>query len=177
MRALPTFVLHNNYMRSIYIVRHAKSSWENTAVTDFDRQLNERGKSDAPKMAKRLIKRKVRIDAFISSPAKRAKSTAKLFCEEFGADHDKIILAESLYHASPETFYSVIAGLDDKLKHIAIFSHNPGITDFVNSLCEVKTDNMPTCAVFAVETKAKKWSEFSGSEKKFLFFDYPKKEQ
>lgn len=164
-------------MRTIYIVRHAKSSWDNAAITDFDRQLNERGKDDAPKMAKRLIKRKARIDAFVTSPAKRAKSTARLFCDEFECDREKIIQVESLYHASPDTFYSVISGLDDRYKHIAVFSHNPGITEFVNTLCDVKTNDMPTCAVFAVETDAKKWSEFSISKKKFLFFDYPKKEQ
>lgn len=162
-------------MRSLYIVRHAKSSWDNIDLQDFDRPLNERGKKDAPDMAKRLLERKIKIDAFVSSPAKRAKKTAKLFCEEFGADENKIILIESLYNASEEAFYDVVSRLDDSYKHVAVFSHNPGITDFVNTLCEgVKTDNMPTCAVFAIEIGTKKWSEFRTAPKKFLFFDYPK---
>lgn len=162
-------------MRTIYIVRHAKSSWGDISLPDFERPLNERGKRDAPEMAARLKKRKVSIDAFISSPAKRAKKTAKLFCEEFGVDEKKIILVDSLYHAAQETFYNVIATLEDKHKSIALFSHNPGITDFVNTLCTgVNIDNMPTCAVFAVEMKLDKWKQFKSAEKKFLFFDYPK---
>lgn len=162
-------------MRSLYIVRHAKSSWGNIALPDFDRPLNERGKKDAPEMAKRLLERKIKIDAFVSSPAKRAKKTAKLFCEEFGAEENKIILVENLYHASEEIFYEVVSSLNDSYKHVALFAHNPGITDFVNTLCEgVKTDNMPTCAVFAIEIDTKKWSEFRTAPKKFLFFDYPK---
>jgi phosphohistidine phosphatase len=163
-------------MRKLYIVRHAKSSWDNMAISDFDRPLNERGKKDAPEIAKRLVQRKVKIDALVSSPAKRAKKTAKLFCKEFGIDKDKIILDENLYHASAETFYDVVSGLDDSHKHIALFSHNPGITDFVNTLCEgVRIDNMPTCAVFAIEIDTKKWNKFRTATKKFLFFEYPKK--
>jgi phosphohistidine phosphatase len=163
-------------MKSLYIVRHAKSSWDNIALPDFERTLNERGKKDAPEMAKRLLERKIKIDAFVSSPAKRAKKTAKLFIEAFGSDEDKIILVENLYHASGETFYEVISGLEDSNKHVALFSHNPGITDFVNTLCDgVRIDNMPTCAVFAIEIDTKKWSEFRTANKKFLFFDYPKR--
>jgi phosphohistidine phosphatase len=162
-------------MKSLYIVRHAKSSWGDMSVPDFDRPLNERGKKDAPEMAKRLLEKKARIDVFVSSPARRARKTCKLFCAEFGASEKKIILAESLYHASEQTFYDVITTLHDDYKHAALFSHNPGITDFVNSLgVGVRTDNMPTCGVFAVTADTKKWSDFKTAEKHFLFFDYPK---
>ncbi len=161
-------------MKKLYIIRHAKSSWENFTVPDFDRPLNDRGKTDAPEMAKRLIDRKVKIDAFVSSPAKRAKKTAKLFCKELGEKDDNIILIDKLYEASVGTFYEVVTTLNDKFDAVAIFSHNPGITDFVNRLSEVRVDNMPTCAVFAIEMDIKKWHDFKDVEKKFLFFDYPK---
>jgi phosphohistidine phosphatase len=162
-------------MRTIYIVRHAKSSWGDVSLPDYDRPLNDRGKKDAPEMAIRLKEKGVSIDAFISSPAKRAKKTARLFCEEFNVNENKIILIDELYHAGEQTFYKVIAEMDDKSKSIALFSHNPGITDFVNSLCNgVTVYNMPTCGVFAIKVKTESWKDFKSAEKKFLFFDYPK---
>src|SRR5688572_26380636 len=117
-------------MKRVIIVRHAKSSWDDASLPDFERPLNERGKHDAPMMAKRLLEKKVEIDAFISSPAKRAKRTASLFAKEFGQDKDDLILVDALYHAAPEEFYNAIENAPAKAKTIAIFSHNPGITDF-----------------------------------------------
>lgn len=162
-------------MKQLFIIRHAKSSWAEFKLPDFERPLNERGKSDAPAMAKRLLAKKIKIDAFLSSPAKRAKKTCSLFCEEYGVKEDKMIIVESLYLAPPETFFNVVNNLDNKYKHVAIFAHNPGVTDFVNQLTkEVHIDEMPTCSIFAVEAKIDDWKEFKDAEKKFLFFDYPK---
>ena len=161
-------------MKRVIVVRHAKSSWDDASVPDFERPLNERGKHDAPAMAKRLLEKKVEIDAFISSPAKRAKKTASLFAKEFGKHKDDIILVDALYHAGPEEFYEAIGNAPAKAKTIAIFSHNPGITDFVNSLTDTRIDDMPTCAVFAVKAPVSDWNEFRQATREFLFFDYPK---
>ena len=164
-------------MQRLYMVRHAKSSWGDFTTPDFDRPLNDRGKKDAPEMAKRLLDKKTAIDAFISSPAKRAKSTCKAFCKVYDRDKDEIIFIEELYHASVETFIKVASRIDDKFQSAAIFSHNPGITDFVNTLVkDVNIDNMPTCAIFAVEIEAGSWKDFLSAPKKFLFIDYPKME-
>lgn len=145
-------------MKSILIIRHAKSSWDNTDVSDFDRPLNDRGKDDAPKMAKRLLERHVSIDAFISSSAKRARKTAALFMKEFDGDKDQIILVPELYLAGPDAFYEAIASAPASAKTIAVFAHNPGITDFANELTDVRIDDMPTCAIFAVKADIKNWS-------------------
>jgi phosphohistidine phosphatase len=161
-------------MKSLLIVRHAKSSWDLSTPNDFDRPLNDRGKKDAPAAAKRLKKKAIVIDAFISSPAKRAKKTARHFASEYEIDEEKIILVPELYEAHASVFTEVVQSLDDSYNTVAIFSHNPGITDFVNSLTEVKVDNVPTCGVFAVQVKADSWEEFKNAEKKFWFFDYPK---
>jgi phosphohistidine phosphatase len=161
-------------MKRVIIVRHAKSSWDDASIPDFERPLNERGKHDAPEMAKRLAERKVEIDAFISSPAKRAKKTATLFAKELGRHKDDVILIDELYHAGPEEFYKAIEKAPAKAKTIAIFSHNPGITDFVNSLTDTRVDDMPTCAVFAVKAAISDWNEFRQSPREFWFFDYPK---
>jgi phosphohistidine phosphatase len=164
-------------MRSLLLIRHAKSSWDNNAVNDFDRPLNERGKKEAPYMAKSLIKNKIAIEHFVSSPAKRAKKTAAFFIKEYGRDENEILFIPELYHATVQTFIKVASELDDNYKTIAIFSHNPGITEFVNTLTPVQIDNMPTCGVFAVKADINSWSEFADAVKEHLFFNYPKLEQ
>ena len=161
-------------MKTVLLVRHAKSSWDSTSVTDFDRPLNERGKNDAPKMARRLKDKDIDIDLFISSPATRAKKTAKIFARELGKKGKNIIYVSSLYNAIPKDFFEVIQGIDDKYKTIAIFSHNPGITEFANMLTTNIVDNMPTSSVYAVKVPVKKWIEFKDAKKDFWFFDYPK---
>ncbi|HVG41393.1 MAG TPA: histidine phosphatase family protein [Chitinophagaceae bacterium] len=161
-------------MKTLIIVRHAKSSWEEIGQKDIDRPLNGRGKKDAPEMAKRLKKKEVKIDLFLSSPAKRAKKTAKHFAEEYNVKKDEIKIEEKLYEAASQTFYDVVKGLPDKHDAVALFSHNPGITEFVNSLTSVHTDNMPTCGVFAVRANIDNWAQFKEKDKEFLFFDYPK---
>jgi phosphohistidine phosphatase len=162
--------------KTLVLVRHAKSSWDNVALTDFERPLNERGKNDAPKMAKLLKQKNIFVDAFISSPAKRAIKTAGLFMKEFERKEKEMILIPALYHATAETFYETINAIDDALQCVAIFSHNPGITYFAKGLAEnIQIDNMPTCSIFAVKSTIKSWSDFKDSKKDFLFFEYPKK--
>jgi len=164
-------------MKTILCVRHAKSGWDDPSLSDIERKLTHRGKSDAKLMAKRLQERSIEIDAFVSSTAKRAKKTAKIFMKEFEKDKKKLKLTASLYEASVKDFYDVIESLDDKDKTVALFSHNPGITDFVNSLDCTPVYDMPTCSVFAVKAKTKNWKDFRAAEKEFLFFDYPKNEE
>jgi len=163
-------------MKTLLIVRHAKSSWDLLGQPDIERPLNERGKRDAPDMAKRLIEKDIRIKLFLSSPAKRARKTAKLFAEEYKVSKDEIRISDDLYEAGVKDFYNVISTIENEHTVVAIFSHNPGITDFVNTLVPgIRVDNMPTCSVFAVSFEQGSWEEFAEAKKKFLFFDYPKK--
>jgi phosphohistidine phosphatase len=161
-------------MKTLLIIRHAKSSWDNALVKDIDRPLNERGKRDAPVMARRLLQKDIKIGLFVSSPAKRARSTAELIIREFGRSEKEILFIPELYHAPVQTFNDTISRLDDRYDSAALFSHNPGITAFVNSLGAIRVDNMPTCGIFAVRSAAASWSEFAGTPAEFLFFDYPK---
>lgn len=161
-------------MKQLILVRHAKSDWGNPGLDDADRPLNNRGKKDAPAMAQRLLDKKIKIDAFIASPAKRAAKTAKFFAEAFGKKKADIVFVEKLYLAEPGTFFSVIADTDDAFETIAVFSHNYGITDFANKLTDVHIDNIPTCGIVAVKADCKTWADFSECKKEFLFFDYPK---
>lgn len=161
-------------MKHLLLVRHAKSDWDDPSLKDFDRPLNGRGKKDAPEMARRLVEKDIKIDAFLSSPAKRARKTAEAFVEMFKKKKDKIDFIEKLYLAPPSVFFEVIGGADKKDDILAVFSHNPGITEFANMLAEVRIDNIPTCGVFAVKAAIKDWKDFENAEKEFWFFDYPK---
>jgi phosphohistidine phosphatase len=161
-------------MKTIILVRHAKSSWDDFTVPDFDRPLNERGKRDAPVMAARLREHGQIPDLLLSSPAKRARKTARFFAETLGIDKESIQFQEELYLAEPETFAKVIAGLDDKYSCVAVFAHNPGITVFANMTGTARVDEMPTCAMFAYTMDTDHWAKANDAKKKFLFFDQPK---
>jgi phosphohistidine phosphatase len=161
-------------MKQLLIIRHAKSSWDLSTLNDFERPLNERGHKDAPAMAKRLIEKKIVIDAFVSSTANRALTTATYFAETYGKAKKDIIQVPKLYHALPETFYKVINNLSDDFTTVSLFSHNPGITNFVNELTSTQIDNMPTCGVFAIKINIDNWKDFTKGKKEFWFFDYPK---
>ncbi len=161
-------------MKTLILVRHAKSSWDTPGLSDFDRPLNERGKRDAPEMAKRVKEKDIKPDLLVSSPAKRAKKTAACFAAEFEMDKDDILLVDGLYLATPDAFSKAVGELENMYDTVCLFSHNPGITEFASSLSNVRIDDMPTCAVFAVQAETDKWAKFIAAEKKFLFFDYPK---
>jgi len=168
------FAFQFHLMKTLLLIRHAKSSWDQPGLSDFDRPLNERGKKDAPAMAKRVKEKGIEVDHFISSPARRARKTAKYFAEAFGYKKDDVQLVEELYGATPSEFLQAVRGIDDRYHTVALFSHNPGITDFASSLTNVRVDDMPTCAVFALQVETDSWKEFMNAEKNFLFFEYPK---
>lgn len=161
-------------MKILYLIRHAKSSWDSPTQNDFDRPLNARGVKDAPVMARRLLDRKVKIDAFISSPAMRAKQTCLAFMEVFDRDASQIQLQSQLYLAEPDVFTQAIAAIPPAVSSAAVFSHNNGLTDYANTLSNASVDHMPTCSIFAVKADINDWKDFAKAKKEFLFFDYPK---
>jgi phosphohistidine phosphatase len=162
-----------NNMKTVILVRHAKSSHSFSLSSDFDRPLNDRGYREAAEMGKKLFKKKIPIDLFISSPAVRAKTTAELFVAEYDRKLKEILFIPSLYHADPVNFSEVISGLQDTCQHIAVFSHNPGITEYASSLTESHIDHMPTGSVFAVTAPIDSWKDFAKAEKSLLFFYKP----
>ncbi len=162
-------------MKTLILIRHAKSSWASIGQLDFDRPLNDRGKKDAAAMGQELFNENIQIDLFVSSPAKRARKTCKAFVEGYNKNTNDILFIDKLYHAPTAVFDDVINTLDDKDNVVAIFSHNPGITEFASSLCSDKPIvDMPTCGVFAVQADINSWLEFESAKKKFLFFKTPK---
>jgi phosphohistidine phosphatase len=166
-------------MKTLYIVRHAKSSWDDSELSDFERPLNERGKRDAPDMGERLHERGLKPDGVISSPARRAFSTAKRICKVLGFNKEKIRTDRRLYHADDEMMLSVLREVKSDLNVVMFFGHNPGLTDFVNSVAgeEMNIDNVPTCGVVAFSFEVNSWSDVNWGTGKLLFFDYPKKHE
>lgn len=160
-------------MKTIILVRHAKSTHNFGVSSDFERPLNDRGFRDASEMGKKLFKKNTIIDLFVSSPALRAKTTAELFVAEYKREKKEILFVPTLYHSDGNHFNEVISRFDDQFDHIAIFSHNPGITDFASSLTTTPISHMPTCSVFAVSAPVEAWKDFSRSGKSFLFFYKP----
>ena len=161
-------------MKELVLVRHAKSSWEDAGLKDFDRPLNERGKNDVITMSDRLLGRNVRPDIMIASPAKRTRATAKVFAKTFRVKMKDIVLVPSLYQAVPAELYRVVKGIDNRYNCAVIVTHNTGLTDFVNELTNVHVDNIPTCGIFGVKIDCGNWKDFAKSSKSFWFFDYPK---
>jgi phosphohistidine phosphatase len=161
-------------MKTLLLIRHAKSSWDDFSIQDFDRPLNDRGKRDAPMMAQRLKGKGLQPDALLASPAKRARKTAEIFAEELDYPRTKIDWVQELYLATPSVFTQVISQVSDDHDFIAVFSHNNGLTDFANQLTNVRIDNIPTCGIFAVKIPITRWNQFPEAKKEFWFFDYPK---
>jgi phosphohistidine phosphatase len=160
-------------MKTLILVRHAKSSHSFGFSSDFDRPLNDRGFREASEMGKKLFKKKILIDLFVSSPALRAKTTAELFAAEYNRKMKEILFVPSLYHADPVQFSEMIRSLTDDCEQVAIFSHNPGITEFASSLTNTHITQMPTSSVFAVSAEIDQWNDFAQAKKQFLYFYKP----
>lgn len=161
-------------MKRLLVIRHAKTHPALAGQKDFDRTLNDRGQQDAPRMAQRLIDRGIEIDGFYSSPASRAFATASYFAAAFQQPPTSIHTFPSFYHPHPADIFQKISQFPDRVNTAAIFSHNPGLTDFVNQLSDIRIDHLPTCGIFAVAADIQHWKDFAKATRYFFFFDQPK---
>jgi phosphohistidine phosphatase len=161
-------------MKTIFFVRHAKSSWDHPGIKDIDRPLNERGMKDAPQMGLKLHQLQASIECIVSSPAKRAYSTAVYFAAALGIPPDKIIVEKRLYEAMPEDVIRVINDVSDDYQRIAVFGHNPTFTFIANFYTEDYIDNVPTCGVFQVDADIDSWEDFGENTGRLTAFHYPK---
>lgn len=162
-------------MKKIYLVRHAKSSWENNKLKDIERPLNKRGEKDAPFMGKLMREKKIKPDLLISSPAERALKTAKIFCSEMEINENEIIVDQELYDAARKDILRVIQQFDNNINSAMLFSHNPGLTDLADFLTSGKVYDIPTCGIVSLRGKIDNWSELNESNCEVDFFEYPKK--
>lgn len=161
-------------MRTLYLVRHAKSSWESPGVRDFDRPLNDRGLRDAPKMAKTLVDRHVSPDLVVTSPAKRAQTTAMFFARAFGTPEEQVVRNPDIYDALPFTILQIISGLPDSAQTVIMFGHNPSFTEVANHFTEDFIPNVPTCGIVQINSQADTWAEMSELNSKVVACFFPK---
>jgi phosphohistidine phosphatase len=166
-------------MKNLYIIRHAKSSWDDLAIEDFDRPLNDRGMRDAPRIGKRLKEKNVTPDLMLTSPANRALTTCQHIAEILGYPKENIKTEKELYHANPEQLLKIVKSIPDKHSTALIFGHNPGITDFVNELRDDRKfiDNIPTCGVASFRCDIESWKELKFNHARLIFYDYPKNKE
>jgi phosphohistidine phosphatase len=160
-------------MKTLILVRHAKSSWDDTSLPDKDRPLNNRGKRDAPKMGQRLAKRDARPDLILSSPAKRALTTAEIIAKKLDYKRKDIVVDDRLYAVKPDDLLGVIRELGDKLERVMVFGHNPELTELAHRLSSEIT-HMPTCAVAEFTFDAKSWSNVGKEKPAKVALQYPK---
>jgi phosphohistidine phosphatase len=165
-------------MKTLIVIRHAKSSWGDPDLPDYNRPLNERGERDAPRMAKRLKEKDYTINTVVSSPAKRAIATCNVFVKVLGFPEDQVQTSRDLYHAGDEMILNVVRKLKDhpvKNEVALLFGHNPGLTDFVNNLAEEEIDKVPTAGIVCCRLNVEKWADVKWGCGKMEFFDYPKR--
>jgi phosphohistidine phosphatase len=167
-------VAEGSLKRTLFLVRHAKSSWDGVALPDKERPLADRGKRDAPMMGKRLAKRQVKPDLILSSPARRALSTAEIIAKELNYRAKDIVVDDRLYATEAETLLGVIGELSDKLKCVMLFGHNPEFTDLAHRLSN-EVALMPTCAVAQFTFESNSWSNIGAMKPAKVVIDYPKK--
>jgi phosphohistidine phosphatase len=145
-------------VKTLFLVRHAKSSRGDPTLPDRERPLDDRGRLDAPGMGRRLAKRDVKPDLILSSPALRALTTAQLFADEIGYERERIVIDDRLYARTAADLFDVIRTLDRKLDCVMMFGHNPEFTDLAHHLSSEITD-MPTCSVVEFRFDTKAWSD------------------
>jgi phosphohistidine phosphatase len=161
-------------MRLLTLIRHAKSSWDFAALTDFERPLNPRGRSDAPAMAKRAAHMIGKPQRVVSSPALRAISTARIFCEVLGIPSDEIVVQPRIYEATADTLLGIVHDLDDRDRHVMLFGHNPGFTELAHLLAPCSFDDLPTCGIAHLSVVAQTWRDVTPDGAKLLRYAYPK---
>ncbi|MCP4409166.1 MAG: histidine phosphatase family protein [Gammaproteobacteria bacterium] len=162
-------------MKTLTIVRHAKSSWKYPELEDFDRPLNNRGKTDAPVIGRRLKELKISPDLIITSSANRALTTAKVIAKKIGYPKKKLVADKKIYMADSEAILAVLRQVDDAYKDVFIVGHNPTQTDLANELTGEYIDNVPTCGVVRMTLDIDSWRDLKPGKGALVLFDYPKK--
>ncbi len=162
-------------MKRLVLIRHAKSSWANPHLKDFDRPLNKRGKRDAPFMADQLKKKGIKPDLIVSSPAKRAKKTAKKIAKGVGYEEDAIVKVSDIYAASTTTLLAVIQNIPEDVNTLFLVGHNYELTDLAEMLTGEGLVNVPTCGIVSINYASSSWESVGTKRGKMDFFDYPKK--
>jgi phosphohistidine phosphatase len=160
-------------MKTLVLVRHAKSAWDAPGLADHERPLAKRGLRDAPEMGRRLAERGLEPDVIRSSTAVRARTTAELIAEGLGLAPDRLDLDERLYGASPEDILDVVREFDDAVGTAMVVAHDPGMSDLAFALSGT-IEHMPTCAIAEFRFDVASWPEAVEAEPVDTRIDTPR---
>ncbi len=162
-------------MKTLLLVRHAKSSWDNPDWTDLMRPLNSRGLREAAMMANIISEKIASPDVILTSPAIRALATANIFVEQLDYSKDKLIVDINIYERGTNYVKKIVLSADDSIDFIMVFGHNPDITSLSSYFSGAYIDNVPTCGAVCIDFNVNKWQEIEETNGDLRFFDYPKK--
>jgi phosphohistidine phosphatase len=161
-------------MKTLFLIRHAKSDWSIDGLADIDRPLNARGYNDAHKMSLLMCENKIKPDLIISSPAIRAISTALIFSRILNYNPSKIVMESQLYETSANTYSDVVSKISQTHQCVMLFGHNPIISDFASLLSPKFKNEMSTCGIVAIQKQVKNWNEFITTKSDTVYYDFPK---
>lgn len=160
-------------MKTLYLIRHAKSDWDKENTDDFDRGLSKRGIKDLKLVGSYLLEKRIKPDLILSSPALRAKLTAKKISKKIKYDKD-IKYIDKLYMPDTETMLDILSLQKNKNKKIFLVNHNPALTELANILIDENIENIPTLGIVTIKFDIKNWKEIKDTKGKMDFFVYPK---
>lgn len=160
------------------LLRHAKaasiqSPGNGSGDADLDRPLDDRGELDAPLMGRRLKARRARPTLFLTSPARRARQTARIIAREIGFPQEFVQNEPELYLATPEQILDVLARQPSSFRDVILCGHNPGLTDLTNRLTGAGLDGIPTTGIVVIGFKTRDWADIATERAELLLFDYP----
>lgn len=168
------YIQSHRPLKTLIIHRHAKSSWDDMSISDFDRPLNNRGMANAPVMGKRLRLQGLHIDLFISSPARRAIDTAKIVAAQLGYPASEIVEEHRIYMAGVQSLLKIINHISDAHHTAILFGHNPGLTELVDYLSGSDIGNLPTSGQAIIDFSTDSWAEISRGTGTLVHLDFPK---
>ncbi len=160
-------------MKELYIIRHAKSSWDNPNLEDFDRPLNDRGKREAPLMASLLEAKIKEIDYIVSSPARRAKETAMEFSSKY--KHAHLSFEDSIYESSVVSLNNIVQSFEDKYLKAILIGHNPSLTYLADYYIGENIGHLPTGGILGIRFHIDQWNMITSNLGTFLCDYSPKK--
>ena len=161
-------------MKTLYIVRHAKSSWDDFSLSDHDRPLSKTGVRKTGHIIEYLQKKGIKPDLFMSSSALRAKTTAFQIAGGLGVPAEKVKIEKQLYHADADSIYSTLLDLPDDIDSVMLFGHNPTLTYFVNNYLRPEIDNLPTSGVVSIGFRTDKWEKVIDAKFRINFVVFPR---
>jgi len=161
-------------MKTVYIVRHAKSSWDKVDLPDEMRPLMEKGKKRTKKVIDFLHSKKIKVDYIISSHAVRAHETAKILAHALEYPADQIKIDPHIYYTDGDGIINQFYDLPERFDSVMIVGHNPSLTDFVNQFLNKPVENLPTSGVVSISFDTDKWENIPLAKRKTNFVLIPK---